>query len=237
MNDAARLIPEIGFNIFYLLFIWILVIKMYRSPGPSDASDRRLANLLRLGFLLLAIGDTGHVGFRVLAYAMGSLDSTVLLLGVNIPLVGAGALSTAILVTVLYMIFVEAERLRSGRSRGILYYFLLSMGIVRFILMAMPGNQWGNSVPPADWSLYRNIPLTVLGVGIGLVMLSNGLRASDRFLTYLAILIFISFLFYLPVILFVQKIPLIGMLMIPKTIAYLLMAIAINRQFFKKAAV
>jgi hypothetical protein len=43
-------------------------------------------------------------------------------------------------------------------------------------------------------------------------------------------MIFLSFAFYIPVILFVQRIPKLGMLMIPKTCAYLAMAWATARK-------
>lgn len=234
MNDYLRLIPEISFNVFYLVFIWILVIKMYLTKVYKPENDRGTGTLLRLAFLLLAIGDTGHVGFRLLAYAMGGEDSFLTILGMTVPLIGAGALSTAVLVTFFYLLLVEAERRRFNKSRNVIYMILIAVGIIRLAIMCLPQNRWGYSMPPADWSLYRNIPLTVLGIGLGTLMMVHARQARDRLFTYLSVLIFISYLFYVPVILFVQKIPAIGMLMIPKTIAYLLMAIAIYRKFFKK---
>lgn len=207
---------------------------MFRASGYRADHDRGAGHLLRLAFLVLAIGDTGHVGFRLWAYALGDTESFVNIFGVHIPLIGTGALSTAVLVTVLYLLMVEAERRWFNKSWSLVYYFLMAAGLVRLILMFFPGNHWEYSVPPADWSLYRNIPLTVLGVGLGLLMLIHAREKKDRLFTYLSILIFISYVFFLPVILFVQKVPMIGMLMIPKTIAYLLMAVAIYRNFFKK---
>jgi hypothetical protein len=233
MNDMMRLIPEVSFNIFYLIFIWALVYKMYRKTRYRSDSDRGVGYLLRLGFLVLAIGDTGHVGFRLWAYALGSVDSSVNIIGMNLPLIGSGALSTAILVTVFYLLMVEAERRRFNQSWNPIYILLMLTGLARFIVMALPGNEWGNAVPPAEMSLYRNIPLTVLGLGLGILMLVHARRKGDRVFTYLSVLIFISYAFYIPVILFVQKVPMIGMLMIPKTIAYLLMALSVYRNFFK----
>lgn len=229
-----QMMMEIGFNLFYLIFIWTLVIRMYISRNYDADRDRGIGGLMRLGFLLLAIGDTGHVGFRVWAYLLGSLDATINLSGLEIPLVGAGALSTAILVTFLYLLMAEAERRRFNQPFNLIYIILFLSGLARFVIMALPGNEWGSSVPPAEMSLYRNIPLMVLGLGLALVMLFHARRKRDKFFTYLSVLIFISYAFYLPVILFVQKVPVIGMLMIPKTIAYLLMALAVYRNFFRR---
>ena len=234
MSEDLRMVTEIGFNLFYLICIWYLVIRMYASRKYDSYRDRGVGGLLRFGFLLLAIGDTGHVGFRVWAYLLGSLDSTVSLFGWDFPLVGAGALSTAILVTALYMLMAEAERRRFNQPFNLLYVFIFLAGIARFVIMALPGNEWGNSVPPAEMSLYRNIPLTAMGLVLAIAMLWHARRKKDGVFTWLSILIFISFAFYLPVILLVQKIPAIGMLMIPKTIAYLLMALAVYRNLFLK---
>jgi len=234
MSENMQMMMEIGFNVFYLIFIWTLVIRMYLSKSYDPYRDRGAGRLFRLGFLLLAIGDTGHVGFRVWAYLLGSLDATVRIAGLEIPLVGAGALSTAVLVTFLYLLMAEAERRRFNQPFNLLYLILFLSGIARFVIMALPGNDWGSSVPPAEMSLYRNIPLTVLGLGLAIIMLIHARKKRDKFFTYLSILIFISFAFYAPVILFVQKVPMIGMLMIPKTIAYLLMAWAVYRSYFRR---
>jgi len=234
MSESMRMITEIGFNVLYLIFIWILVYRMFRANGYRSYTDRGVGHLFRLGFLFLAIGDTGHVGFRVWAYALGSLDATVQVFGMTIPLVGAGALSTAVLVTVLYMLMAEAERRRFNMPWNLFYIILILAGLSRFVVMALQGNHWEYSIPPAEMSLYRNIPLAVLGLGLAILMLFHAKKKKDPFFSYLSVLIFISFAFYAPVILWVQKVPLLGMLMIPKTIAYLLMAVAVYRKYFRK---
>ncbi len=45
--------------------------------------------------------------------------------------------------------------------------------------------------------------------------------------------IFASYLFYMPVIFFVQVLPLIGMLMIPKTLAYMALAYVAYKGLFR----
>lgn len=54
-----------------------------------------------------------------------------------------------------------------------------------------------------------------------------------RIWTEIGFNIFYLVFIWILVILFVQKIPAMGMLMIPKTIAYLLMAVAVYRKFFR----
>ena len=58
---------EIFFNIAYLIVVWILVIKMNNRKKLLMPRYRREGILILSAFFLLALGDTGHVGFRVLA--------------------------------------------------------------------------------------------------------------------------------------------------------------------------
>lgn len=236
MTESARTITEIGFNLSYLIFIWVLVVKMLSSLKWTVESRKPLARRFAYGFFLLALGDTGHVGFRVWAFARGGLEATVDVGGVTLPLVGAGALATAVTVTFLYMLLLDAWRLRYEKTRTLIYWLLLGVGVVRFAIMAFPQNQWHTTVPPWDWSVARNLPLVVQGLGLAVILLVDARRASDAFGRHLGYCILVSYAFYLPVILFVQKVPLLGMLMIPKTVAYLVMAVLAWRWLFKQAA-
>jgi hypothetical protein len=207
---------EFIFDIAYLICIYALVILMSRRMrGLAD--PKGLPSRFRNGFLLLAVGDTGHVGFRAVAYARGGLGNNALL-------VGLGALATAVTVTILYVILVDIWRIRFGKKRGLLYWLLLAVAAVRLIIMCFPQNRWGSVVPPEGWFLARNIPLMVLGLSVAVLILIDARKAKDAAFTAVAALIFVSYAFYTPVILFVSRAPWVGMLMIPKTLAYLAMA-------------
>ena len=65
---------EIFFNIAYLIVVWILVIKMNNRKKLLVPSYKREGILILSAFFLLALGDTGHVGFRVLAFVSGGLE-------------------------------------------------------------------------------------------------------------------------------------------------------------------
>lgn len=96
----------------------------------------------------------------------------------------------------------------------------MAVGIIRLGIMIPDANMWGNVIPPYHWSLARNIPLMIQGIGVALLILSDGVKYKDKFAKRMSLLIFLSYAFYTPVILFVQEIPMLGMLMIPKTLAY-----------------
>lgn len=218
---------EIGFNILYLLTIYTLVIFMFRKHRSDKFTSRPGAAAFLWAFLLLAIGDTGHVGFRVFAYAKGGLENNELL-------VGLGALATAVTITIFYMLLVEVWRRETGKQRNWIFWSVVAITIARFVFMSLDGNDWGQVLPPYKYSLIRNAFLTVMGLVVVVLYLRSGLRNKDRFLISVAIAVICSFAFYIPVILFVQKVPMIGMLMIPKTIAYVLMAIFGYNQLFNR---
>jgi hypothetical protein len=217
MSESLRTALEIGFNILYLIVIWTMVFIMTRRLSAVSSENYLVANRFRWAFLLLALGDTGHVGFRVVAYALGGLEQNPLW-------VGLGALATAITVTFFYVLMLDIWRVRFNRNYGWFEYLLISSVPIRFIVMALPGNEWGNSVPPAFWGPFRNLFLIVLGIGVLFLILRDSIKGQDRLFRWIAYCIFFSYLFYTPVILWVRDYPMLGMLMIPKTVMYIVIA-------------
>lgn len=213
MSEELRIYVEVGFNILYLIVVWAMNVVMSMRMDKVPQKDRGIANLFRWAFVLLAIGDTGHVGFRVAAYALGGLEQ-------NSTLVGIGALATAVTVTFFYVMMLYIWKERYHGKFGLLEYTLLASVPVRLLVMAFPQNDWGNSVPPAFWSLARNLFLVILGVGVLYLYLRDSIKTKDRLFRWIGYCIFFSYLFYTPVILFARDIPVIGMLMIPKTVMY-----------------
>lgn len=221
MSETALIWAEVTFNIAYLAAVWWLVIIMIRRRPAVSPDQRRTANLFILAFGLLALGDTGHVGFRAAAFLQGNLEARIQLPGYSGSLVGLGALATAFTVTLFYMVMLEIWRARFETEHGMFSAVLLFVGLVRLGLMALPFNQWSEVVPVQPWSTIRNIPLTILGLGAAGLFLVDGIKARDRTFLKITAAILVSFACYIPVILWVQQMPLLGMLMIPKTLAYL----------------
>lgn len=224
MPEAVRMWIEISFNLAYLLVVWGLVMAMIRHQPMVAPTDRRVANLVVWAFALLALGDTGHVGFRVLAYAQGGLETRLTILGQPVGLVGLGALATAITVTIFYVLMLETWRARFNRPYGWFGYLLLGAAVARLLIMTLPANQWNNVVPPQPWSTYRNLPLMLQGLGVAFLILRDARAARDRTFSWIGAMILVSYACYIPVIFFVQQVPIIGMLMIPKTMAYVAIA-------------
>ena len=226
MSEQMRVLMEIIFNIGYLITIWTIVILMAVRLKRVSPENRAVATRFLWAFALLALGDTGHVGFRVIAYLRGGLEA-------NPGLVGAGAFSTAFTVTIFYMLLVDIWHLRFKKPLAFFGWFLLAAGIARLVILLFPQNAWGQVVAPYDWSLLRNSLLVIQGVGVTVLILRDAIRTHDKPFIWIGAMIVLSFAFYAPVILWVQWVPLLGMLMIPKTCAYLVVAFIAYFEFFQ----
>jgi hypothetical protein len=91
-------------------------------------------------------------------------------------------------------------------------------------------NEWSSILSPQPWSTIRNLPLIGLGLLVIILFYLDGHR--DRLFRQLAIATLVSFAFYIPVVLWIEQAPLLGMLMIPKTLAYLVMAWLVYKKWF-----
>ncbi len=225
MSDTAIIAMEVAFNLLYLIAIYILVINMYTRFRTGTGADRAIAGPFLLAFFLLAVGDTGHVGFRVAAFAFGGLEDNELL-------VGLGALATAVTVTGFYMLMAKVQSSANDSRRAAWYWTVMILGVIRLVFMTFPGNRWGQVVPPMLFSYIRNIFLTGMGIIVAVMLWSEAKLEFKRFSRAAAVCIFISFGFYLPVILFIRSVPMLGMLMIPKTLAYVALAVIGRRRLF-----
>jgi len=229
---VIRMWMEVIFDILYLVVIWFMVFKMYRRRSIVNPENRHVARLVTIAFALLALGDTGHVGFRVVAYAMGDPAPHFSFLGMSFGLQGIGSVATAITVTLFYVLMVAIWRNRFDKQYGPFQHLLFVIALVRLILLALPINQWDSPVPLQPWSTIRNIPLLVQGL-VAFLILRDARARRDRAFWWVGIMIIVSFACYIPVILFVQQVPLIGMLMIPKTITYVVVCFLAYHALYK----
>jgi hypothetical protein len=230
MSESMRMWVEVSFNVAYLIVVWSLVFVMWQRQTTVAPTNRVIATRILQAFALLALGDTGHVGFRVVAYAIGGLET-------NPTLVGTGAFATAVTVTFFYMLMVDIWRLRFKQSIGWFGWLLLAAGVVRLSVMLFPQNNWSALTAPYDWSLLRNGLLTFQGLGVMYLILRDAIKAQDKTFTWIGVMIALSYTFYAPVILWSAAVPLLGMLMIPKTLAYLGVAfLAYNKLYSQPAA-
>lgn len=97
---------------------------------------------------------------------------------------------------------------------------LYGLAAVRIALCLMPQNQWFSAEAPLSWGIYRNIPFVFLGLLVIVLFYRSTEERGDKAFHWIWLAIVLSFGFYIPAVLWADTIPVIGMLMLPKTCAY-----------------
>lgn len=138
----------------------------------------------------------------------------------TVPL-GLGKWITSITMTIFYVLlyYVWRQRYQVKERRG-LTAIVYGLASVRIALCMMPQNQWLSASGPFCWGIYRNIPFALLGLLVIVLFYHSAKEQQDQAFRWMWLTIVLSFGFYIPVVLWADTIPMIGMLMIPKTCAY-----------------
>ena len=134
---------------------------------------------------------------------------------------GIGKLVTSVTMTIFYVLLYYVWRQRYHvQGKNLLTASVYGLAALRVILCLMPQNQWLSANPPLSWGIYRNIPFALLGLVIIVLFYRSAREHQDAAFHWMWLTITLSFGFYIPVVLWADTIPLMGMLMIPKTCAY-----------------
>ena len=105
---------------------------------------------------------------------------------------------------VLYHIWRERYQIKGHKTTTTAIYGLAGL---RIVLCMMPQNAWLSAAAPLSWGIYRNIPFALMGLIIIVLFYKSAKENNDRSFRWMWLTIVLSF-------------PMIGMLMIPKTCAY-----------------
>ncbi|MFI7188806.1 hypothetical protein ACIBQ0_03650 [Nocardia nova] len=226
---------ELAFNVSYLAVIWGLMIAMRRNRKLVPREQRETAARFEEAFTLLATGDSAHLALRAVSMARGEERGYLTWRGRRASLIGLGEMATSITITLFYVLTLDAWRLRFRRSWDGLTRSLLGMSFVRLILLATPFNNWDKNETPEGYGVDRNVPLLAVGASEIYLMRKEATRTGDRTFRFISDAMAASFACYIPVILWARRMPQLGLLMIPKTLAYLAMAFRVYRDFFSGA--
>ena len=225
MPESAKALTEIVFNICYLIVVWGLVVAMIKRRTLVAEHDRGAAGWLLIAFAALALGDTGHVGFRVIAYAMGGLDTNITFFGRKWNLIAMGAIATAWTFTVYFVCMLFMWKERFAQKINAIAVLLLALAVVRAVIMLHPANTWDGQDIVEPWFTLRNVPLMVMQAGTAFLIVRDSSKHADTAFRWIGIMILVSLACYAAVIALVKTYPIAGMLMIPKTMAYLAIGI------------
>lgn len=200
---------ETIFDILYLLTVIILGIKMLKG-----ANGNRQFKLFGAMAVILGCGDAFHLIPRAYALCTTGLEAQAAALGF-------GKFVTSMTMTVFYVILYYVWRQRyQVEGRRNLTWSVIGLAAVRIALCLFPQNDWLAYHQPLSWGILRNLPFALLGLVIIILFWQKSREMQDKNFRWMAPAIVLSFGFYIPVVLFADTMPLIGMLMIPKTLAY-----------------
>ena len=202
-------VMETLFDAVYLISVITIGVLMIRQSRPG--SQYRLFGWMAV---VLGAGDSFHLVPRAVALCTTGLEHYTAALG-------AGKWITSITMTVFYLLLYHVWRKRcqiAGR-RG-LTAAVCGLAGLRVLLCMMPQNQWLRADAPLSWGIARNVPFAALGLVIICLFYRSAKQHKDRAFRWMWLTIVLSFGFYIPVVLWADAVPMIGMLMIPKTCAY-----------------
>ena len=201
---------EAIFNLSYLTAAFILGLMLLSNASGNPA--RVLAGVMAL---ILAGGDAFHLVPRIVVIRTGREEHLRKALG-------NGKQVTSITMTIFYLFLWQIGILIfSPKNIGVWSYVIYILTAVRIVLCLLPQNQWQERYPPVIWGIVRNVPFFLQGAivaGLFFPEISTELGIGPMWLA-----ISLSFAFYLPVVVWANRNPKIGMLMLPKTCTYLWM--------------
>lgn len=208
-GNIMQAIMETIFDLVYLPTVITLgIILIKNAKGQKQ--------FLLYGFMAvgLGLGDAFHLIPRSVALLTTGLENRVFSLGM-------GKWITSVTMTVFYVLLYHVWRERYGiTGKNSITVSVYALAVLRIVLCFMPQNAWTSPDAPLSWAIYRNIPFTVLGILIIVLFYKSAKEQHDEKFRRLWLTIVLSFGFYIPVVLFSDAFPLIGILMIPKTCAY-----------------
>ena len=194
-----------------------------------------LSTVIILGFQMILKGKDKYVKlFGYMSVLLGAGDSFHLV--PNAAALGIGKFITSITMTIFYVILYKIWQVRFNKTKEetkLLTLTIYLLALVRIILCFFPGNDWLNYNAPISWGIYRNIPFAIMGIIMIYIMYKEAKVHNDKDYIYMAIAVFLSFAFYVPVVLWCTTIRIVGMLMIPKTLAYVWIVL-IGYRYFRK---
>ena len=202
-------IIETLFDVCYLVFVITIGIRMVKSSKNS-----RQFKLFGWMAIVLGAGDSFHLIPRMIALCTTGLENFTVALGL-------GKWITSVTMTLFYVLlyYVWRERYEIKGQKNLTTAVYL-FAAIRIALCMMPQNNWLSADAPLSWGIYRNIPFAVIGLITIVLFYTSAKQNNDTAFKWMWMTIVLSFGFYIPVVLWANTIPMIGMLMIPKTCAY-----------------
>jgi len=206
---------EVVFDILYLAVVFYLGFKLINGKTKQKVTFGIMA-------LILGFGDMFHLVPRILGHLTTGLEDYVLYLGLGSAITSA---TMTIFYLLLYRDYEETFNNKSIVNRVVIFTMLL----FKFIITFFPQNEWFTGNATYAFAILRNAPFIVMGIYLVTIMFISAYKKNNALYKRIALGVTLSFLFYMPVIFFVDQVPALGALMMPKTIAYVFVIYSVYR--------
>lgn len=215
-------IMETVFDVLYLGTVTYLGLQMF--IGSKNNTFFKLFGLMTL---VLGFGDAFHLIPRIIALWGDGVEAHAVSLGY-------GKLITSFTMTIFYVILYHIWKIYYNvRDTKQITIAIYTLAFIRLALLFFPQNDWTSVDAPLSWGIYRNIPFALMGLIILVLFYREAKERNDQTFKYMWLAIALSFGFYIPVVLWADTYSLVGMLMIPKTCAYVWIVWMGYREFKK----
>ena len=202
-------IVETLFDAVYLISVITIGILMIRK-----SKGNRQFTMFGIMAVLLGSGDAFHLVPRAFALCTTGLENFTVQLGLGKWIT---SVTMTIFYVILYYIWRERYQIKGHNATTAAIYVLAGL---RIVLCMMPQNEWLSAEAPHSWGIYRNIPFALMGLLIIVLFYKSAKERNAQSFRWMWMTIVLSFAFYIPVVLWADVVPMLGMLMIPKTCAY-----------------
>lgn len=209
-NPQIPDVMEAIFDTAYLLFDLIASFVFL-----AQAQGRTLFVLYGILTLTLCGGDAFHLVPRIIRAFRGSSEKIKRQLGVGLQV-------SSITMTVFYIIllFIWKFTFPELTAPVAVEAMIWISAIIRIVVCFLPQNNWCSDEGNPKLSILRNAVFAVTGIGVIILYAISG-NANGYHMTRMVAAILISFGCYLPVTILSKTKPKVGLLMIPKTCAYM----------------
>lgn len=200
---------EVLFDILYLLSVIAISIAIITN-GIKQSNKATI--LFGIMGLLLGFGDSFHLIPRIIGHLTTGLEDYQTALGI-------GKLITGTTMTIFYYLIYRYFVLLTNKRDKTVHLIIITLIIIRYSLLLLPGNDWINNGNSLFYGILRNIPFAILGGIVVWLFIKNGSLYNKLFFK-MGTWIIVSFICYIVVIVGSASYPILGAFMMPKTVAY-----------------
>lgn len=212
------ILVKFAFNALFLGIIWTMVYFMYKRKKLVCYKERLTVRSILAGFSILALGTTLYAIFNILAYIMGSA-------GPGVAFEKAAGVMNLLTITLFLLTMLFAFKYHFGKGFDFSLLILMGLGVLRLVTVIFMYQ---------EMKILGNIFLILLGLGVILLMLKESFEKGDHIFAKIGILLLLYIICSIPMLFFLENENLNMLLILPKVLAILAIALISIKELFNK---